>query len=195
MFKRSFINPRISPGRLLLTIAVVACLGGLVVFLFRHSVPAVNSVVGAPGITQNSRAKKDSPPQLTGEKARQYLEQTTEGQSLMRALTAARFGLKWEERSPFGSPTNLSLSNRGGGYFGMSHVQNLNAWFDEEGATIRPTVPEEERAQAWQLGLRLKGYGYGAQMQTAPPIVARNVKENRIEYERANSEFQIANFE
>src|ERR1700674_4053252 len=132
MFKRSFINPRISPVRLMLTIAVVGCLGGLVISLFRHSVPAVNSVVGAPGITQNSSARRDSPLQLSGEKAREYLEQTGEGQSLMAAVTAARFGLEWQERAPFGGES-------GGGYLGMSHDQNLNVWFDEAGATIRPT--------------------------------------------------------
>ena len=59
----------------------------------------------------------------------------------MQALTAARFGLKWQERAPFGGES-------GGGYLGMSHDQNLNAWFDEEGATIRPTVPEQERARS-----------------------------------------------
>jgi hypothetical protein len=118
---------------------------------------------------KESSPQANAPKQTRGEEARRYLEQTGEGQSLMAAVTKARFGLKWQEHGPFGVGT-------GGGYLGMSHVQNLNAWFDEGGATIRPTVSEKERAKAWQLGLRFNAYGYGDEMQAAPPITARNVK-------------------
>ena len=128
---------------------------------------------------------ENAPLQLQGAQARGYLEKTEDGRSLAQAVTAARFGLKWQERSPFG--------DEGGGYLGMSHVQNLNAWFDTEGMTIRPTLPEEERDKAWRFGMRLKAYGYGAQLTDAPPIVSQKVKENRIEYERANCQSPIAN--
>src|SRR5437868_3004212 len=103
----------------------------------------------------------------------------------MEAVTAARFGLKRYESSPFGGS--------GGGYLGMSHVQNLNAWFDAEGVTVRPTLPEEERAKAWRLGMKLKAYGYGARLMDAPPIVMHQVKDNRIEYQRADCQLPIAN--
>ncbi|MEY2498503.1 MAG: hypothetical protein QOD12_2059, partial [Verrucomicrobiota bacterium] len=36
-------------------------------------------------------------PQLAGKTAADYLVQTADGQSLMQALTAARFGLQWQE--------------------------------------------------------------------------------------------------
>src|SRR5205814_10283558 len=124
---------------------------------------------------------------LHGAQAREYLEARGEYQSLMEAVTAARFGLKWQERSPFG--------DAGGGYLGMSHVQNLNAWVDDEGVTVRPTLSEEERAKAWRVGMRLKSYGYGARLSDAPPIVSHKVKENRIEYERATDfQFPILDF-
>jgi hypothetical protein len=88
------------------------------------------------GEARGARAEEAASPQrlqLSGERARQYLGQKGEGRSLMRALTAARFGLRWQEHAAVGE-------KGGAGYLGMSHVQNLNAWFDEEGATIRRAV-------------------------------------------------------
>ena len=73
----------------------------------------------------------DTQVRLSGEKARAYLQQTSEGQSLAQALTAARFGLQWQEHQPGDAST-------AGGYLGMSHEQNLNAWFDEDGVRLRP---------------------------------------------------------
>jgi hypothetical protein len=124
---------------------------------------------GARG--DGGQERSEAMPPLQGAQAREYLEGRGEYQSLMEAATAARFGLKWEERSPFGDVG-------GGGYLGMSHVQNLNAWFDTEGVTVRPTLPEEERVAGWRLSMRLKAYGYGAQLTSAPPIVSHEVKEN-----------------
>jgi hypothetical protein len=135
---------------------------------------------------EGGQERSEAMPSLQGAQAREYLEGRGEYQSLMEAATAARFGLKWRERSPFG--------DAGGGYLGMSHVQNLNAWFDTEGVTVRPTLSEEERATAWRLGMRLKAYGYGAQLTDAPPIVSHEVKENRIEYERSDFGSRNADF-
>jgi hypothetical protein len=157
-------------------------------FIFRQPTPDTVNAVRTTSAQEDGSERTSAPQQMKAEEARKYLKQTGEGQSLMAALTAARFGLKWQGHAPFGGES-------GSGYLGMSHNQNLNAWFDEEGATIRPTVPEKERAQAWQLGLRLKAYGYGARMQAAPPIVSRQVKVSRIEYRRSNFEFRNANFE
>jgi len=122
--------------------------------------------------------QQDAMPGLQGYQAREYLQEHGDYESLMKALTATRFGLKWHDRSPFGDAV--------GGYLGISHVQNLNAWFDDEGVTIRPTLSEEERAKVWSLGMKLKAYGYGAQLIPAPPIASHQVKDNRIEYERAS---------
>ncbi|MFL6282771.1 MAG: Calx-beta domain-containing protein [Pyrinomonadaceae bacterium] len=117
--------------------------------------------------------------EMAGAEARTYLHETSEGQSLARAITAARFGLSRQERGPMGEA--------GVGYLGMSHEQNLNAWFADEGVTVRPTVAESERERSWHMDMRLKAYGYGEQLQPAPPVSARHVKDNRIEYERAGS--------
>src|SRR5437870_3934342 len=139
--------------------------------------------IAAPGAKAESAKIETSPLKLEGAQAREYLEKTEDGRSLAWAVTAARFGLKLQERSPLGD-------GGGAGYLGMSHVQNLNAWFDSEGVTIRPTLAEEESAKAWRLGMKLKAYGYGAQLIDAPPIVSHRVKENRIEYERSDCRFE-----
>src|SRR5438477_7049717 len=123
---------------------------------------------------------REAKAQLSGEQAHNYLEQTSEGKSLMQALTAARFGLTWQEHVP-------GESDLGGGYLGMSHEQDLRAWFGEDGVTVRPTLPDEKRDQTWITALRLKAYGYGRRLADVPPIVSRTVKDNRIEYERASS--------
>ena len=34
----------------------------------------------------------------------------------------------------------------------------------------------------WQIALKLKSYGYGKEVVDVPPIISRQVKENRIEY-------------
>jgi hypothetical protein len=150
------------------------------------------SLSPAPGVVPELIATKENgeqiraPRQLAGEAARQYLQEPGEGQSLMQAITVARFGLKSQERGPMGET--------GSGFLGMSHEQNLNAWFAEEGVTIRPTVPEQEREQAWHMDMRLKAYGFGNDLMAAPPIVSHRVKDNRIEYERADDfELRSAN--
>jgi hypothetical protein len=116
--------------------------------------------------------------QLSGSPARVYLEQNSGGQSLGRALEVARFGLQWQDQAPDGV-------EMGGGYLGMSHEQNLRAWFGQDGVTVRPTLPPDKSDQAWASALHLKAWGYGKQLTDVPPIVSRKVRENRIEYERA----------
>jgi hypothetical protein len=70
----------------------------------------------------------------------------------------------------------------------VSHDQNLNAWFGDEGVTIRPTLPETKRDQVWRIDLRLKAYGYGKDLADVPPVTSREVKGNRVQYERGRSE-------
>jgi hypothetical protein len=127
-------------------------------------------------------------PQVSGESARVHLEQTTDDQSLIPAVNAARFGLKWQALAPLGGET-------GAGYVGMSHDQNLNAWFSEHGVTVRPTVSEQQRERSRHMDMRLKAYGYGDRLADAPPIVSQRVMGNRIEYERAeNFEVRLSHF-
>jgi hypothetical protein len=139
--------------------------------------------MGAASENKKISQQKRSAVQFSGEKARDYLTQTSDGQSLLQALTAARFGLKWQEHPPGGQ-------TGGAGYLGLSHDQNLKVWFDDHGMTVRPTLSEEKPGQAWSTVVRLTAYGYGKQLVDIPPIVSRMVKANRIEYERVSSNRQ-----
>jgi len=193
MFKQLFTNGRACQSRLLPAAVLAACLVVLALTAVRQSKPYGDRPPSEGGgsppaldLKTEGGTTNDVTPKLQGAAALEYLEKTEDGRSLARAVTAARFGLKWQERSPFG--------DAGAGYLGMSHVQNLNAWFDSEGVTVRPTLPEEERAKAWRLGMRLKAYGYGARLSDAPPVVSHRVKENRIEYERSDFGSRIAGF-
>ena len=124
--------------------------------------------------------------QLMGTAASDYLAKTSDGQSLMQALTAARFGLQWQEHVP-------GENKAGDGYLAMSHEQNLNAWFDNDGVTVRPTLPEAKRDEEWSVALRLRAFGYGKDVQPVPPIVSRQVKNNRIEYQRSSNQQSAIN--
>ncbi len=105
--------------RLMLPLALIGCLGWIgLTFFPRTGADAVAPHVET--ISQSSTDRVAAAQTLDDEKARVYLEQTSEGQSLMQAVTAARFGLKLEERDPISGAS-------GAGYLGMSHDQNLNA--------------------------------------------------------------------
>ena len=115
--------------------------------------------------------------QLSGEQARVFLQQGGDGKSLAQALTAARFGLEWQESVP-GEKKN------DGGYLAMSHEQNLRAWFGRDGVMVQPTLSKGRGDQEWTTALHLKTWGYGNVTVKVPPIISRQVKENRIEYQR-----------
>jgi hypothetical protein len=193
MFKHLLTTTRRSTAAWCLATCLFSCLVLLALSSVRHQGKTSSGLAGnrfqhAQGEqVVNQDETKPVPRQLVGAAARKYLDEPGEGQSLMRAINAARFGLKRQERGPFGET--------GSGYLGMSHVQNLNAWFAEDGVTVRPTVSEDKREGAWHMELRLKAYGYGNDLVAAPAIVAQHVKDNRIEYERSNFELRNANFE
>ena len=172
-----------------LCLAISVGIGLIALSTFRRPVPLTALSAKPSSVNQQKKVERTTAPrQLVGAEARAYLQQAGEGQSLMNAITAAGFGLKKQEQGPMGEA--------GAGYLGMSHVQNLNAWFADEGVTVRPTAAEEKRESSWQLKMRLKAFGYGDDLMTAPPIVSHHVKDNRIEYERGeNFGLRIADFE
>src|SRR5258705_10329912 len=174
-------------SRLLLGLALLGCLAWLAVSFFRPPGPYVVGPVRAKSESAqpDNSAQGDTQPRLEGAAAREYLEETEAGQSLTRAIMTAQYGLKWQQKSPFGV-------SKGGGYLGMSHDENLNAWFDEEGVTVRPSLAGKDRDRAWQLGFKLKGYGYGKRLLAAPPVMKREMKDNRIEYVRTDCQLPIA---
>ncbi|MCM3871376.1 MAG: hypothetical protein ND895_11880, partial [Pyrinomonadaceae bacterium] len=113
---------------------------------------------------------------LQGEQATRFLETSSES-SLTQALNNERFKLSWKDHSPFGE--------RGGGYLALSHEQNINAWFDEKGVTIRPTGTDP--LDKWTFGMKLKAYGYRDRLNFAPGIKKFSSKGTRVEYELESS--------
>src|SRR5215471_9328829 len=109
-------------------LVVLAALSTIPISRDKSAGPAANANIQKPV----RQAPDNSMPSLQGAQASQYLEERGEYQSLMEAVTATRFGLKHYDHSPVGNETD--------GYLGMSHEQNLNAWFDDQGITIRPTL-------------------------------------------------------
>jgi hypothetical protein len=170
--------------RLLLVVSLLACLVWLALTFFRGSLRNASGPVSTTATT-NSKQPKVRPDAgkrtLDGQDAQNYLAQSAEGQSLMTTIAKVRFGLERREKSPFSG-------DQGKGYLGMSHDENLNAWFDNEGVTVRPTVNSQERAKSWRMQMRLRAYGYGNVLHEARKQTTPTVKENRIEYERSTDE-------
>ena len=177
---KSSISHMIST-RLLLAAGLLACVVWLAVSFFRGNLPGAGRLVSAPAATDVEQPSTTT--KLEGKAAHNYLARTAEGQSLMETLSTARFGLERREKSPFGD-------DAGAGYLGISHDENLNAWFDNEGVTVRPTVRKEDRAKSWRMRMRLSAYGYGTELHEARKQSVPAVKENRIEYERAIDEYR-----
>jgi hypothetical protein len=65
-------------------------------------------------------------------------------------------------------------------YQTLNHVQGLRFAFTPEGLTVR--IQKQKDALTW--GLRLKSYGYGANLQNASAVDKFLVEDNRIEYHR-----------
>lgn len=185
MFQQLFRKSRNLQLRSFIAVALVGCLIWIAFVFFRQPAADFDYANRQTSLAVAEDSGEAAPRKLEGEGARVYLEQTGEGRSLMNLLEAERFGLKWQERAPF-----ADASDAGGGYLGMSHEENLNAWFDEAGVSVRPTLSEPERDKAWRLGMRLKAYGYGAGLHEARASVSGRAKGNRIEYERAASSIE-----
>lgn len=180
-----FQKRTVVPSSLVVPVTLALCVALLTLTVSHRSVPDAPAAVPGKVAAKANGEQVRAPKQIVGEEARQYLQQPGEGQSLMQAIATARFGLQGQERGPFGEA--------GAGYLAMSHEQNLNAWFADDGVTVRPTVAEQEREHSWHMDMRLKAYGYGNELVVAPPIVSRQVKGNRIEYERSDCRLPIAN--
>lgn len=90
MFKPLFTIPRAFQTRLLLAVALVGCLVWLALTFFRGPAPAANHAVGGKSAPPADITTETAPRKLEGERARIFLEQTGEGQSLMQVLTVAR---------------------------------------------------------------------------------------------------------
>jgi hypothetical protein len=178
MFTHTSSSSHATATRLLLAVGLLACLAWLAVSFFRGHLRDTGSI--STTTTTDAELMNVGPnvekAKLGGQEAQNYLTQSVEGQSLMTALVKARFGLERREKSPYNS-------DRGAGYLGMSHDENLNAWFDNEGVTVRPTV--RDRTKSWRMQMKLRAYGYGSVLQEVRKQATPTVNDNRIEYERS----------
>src|ERR1700730_10538984 len=174
MSQHSIKHKRTVLTRLLVITGILSSLGLLSLLIFHQSAPASGSSnterVNAPAIT------RILPSQFQSRDTEEAQYQANSNQALMAAVKVARFGLTWHRSAPFAGST------RSGGYLGMSHDQKLNAWFGDDGITVRPTVATKE--PSWTMGMQLKAYGYGNELRAAPAIIGRSAKENRVEYRR-----------
>src|SRR3954447_17268044 len=174
---KHFFSLRRWPTRLYLVLALVACLSWLALCCKRHpygSGSANRKIVReAPsakeGHTQLSE-QTGAAPQMTQTNALQYLAETGDGQSLAAAISEAEYAINRIERPSAAPDADL--------YEASNPEQALQVLFANNRVDVRSTDE-----QKWQLGLQLKGYGYGNQLDAAPPITSRRVKGNRIEYE------------
>jgi hypothetical protein len=159
---------RVFTIRLIVVIGLPGCLVALMAVAFHHSnsetrrFTKIDLMEIAPVGNQSV--------QLAGAQAQQYLRKPGSGKSLMEAITARRF--------------RLQRQSEAADYLALSHVQNLNALFGADGATLRPTVSKNAGANSWHMDMHLKKYGYGENLIPVPNVVSRQVKENRIEYQR-----------
>ncbi len=172
MFSRIAAIVRPNSIRLLSVAGVLVCLICLLLISFRKEPTNQLSLPVQPNAFRNEPSKK-----IEADAAHNNLARSAEGESLMRTLEVARFRLKRHEKSPFND-------DPGSGYLGLSHDENLNAWFDTDGVTIRPTVSKQDRAKSWRMKMRLEAYGNGTVLQKARqqnvPVVNRRFTCTRV---------------
>jgi hypothetical protein len=187
MFQQLSIGSHQVLSRLVLFTSLLGLLTVFSAWLSKTSAPEAGAAASTTQV-KSTQLRENSMPSLQGTQARDFLQQQAQYESLMQAVTAVRFGLKPYDVDPFDS-------SRKNGYLGMSHVQNLNVWFDEDGATIRPRCMRRAKRKAWSFGMRLEAYGYGGQLIAAPSIVSQTVKDNRIEYQHCRLPIANCRFE
>jgi hypothetical protein len=116
---------------------------------------------------------------LRGEQARQYLKERGLYDRLRASIEASRYEINWRRRA---SPPEL-----GGAYEATNPGQGLRAYFTPTEMRLIPDasdLPGGARPQRWRFGMKLRGYGYGKQIQ---PLAAGfvTVKGNRIEIQKS----------
>ena len=120
-------------------------------------------------------------PTLQGAAATEYLKQQGLSASLNEALTATRYGLKHvpeAQRGPSGSE-----------YVADNPAQQWRASFAADGVEFSSTA---QSGSAWQMGMKLRSLGYGAQ-QSKVGAGTLSAQGSRIEYERRVAGEQAGN--
>ncbi len=155
-------------------VAVIALFWGVVSIPFSHPNPAL------PHISEAAAVKPlDS---LRGEEAIQHLKKEGQYDSLAAALAAARYQVVWES-SPL-------LRDPGGAHHAKNPAQGFSAYFTEAGVKLADFGRLKQGCKScdtnpnWQMGLRLKGYGYGERI-VALGRGELKAAQNRVEYAHA----------
>ena len=99
------------------------------------------------------------------------------GGTVPEGLTAA----EWKEMRTAVQRDRYRLHSQGEAYYAANHAQELHVTFGPDDFEVRPRQAEGR----WRWGLRLRGYGYGDQMETVPGA-EHVVIDNRIEYRRGD---------
>jgi uncharacterized protein (TIGR03437 family) len=148
------------------------CLAALIVCL------AIIELLSSP---DNKPISKHSAPlpELCGEAAVESLKQQGLYSSLAEAMLAARYQYVWETRP--------LLDGIGPAWHAPNGAQGFHSYFTREGATVAEfsergdETPGIPRNPKWQVGFKLKSYGYGERREI---LSLRNVeaRQNRVEY-------------
>jgi hypothetical protein len=109
-------------------------------------------------------------PNLRGDKATDYLKQQGLYSSLQEAMAATRYQAEWQ------SP--VAPDGSGGAYELRNEAHSLRAYVSTTGFQVGSLGGDRQRS--WQLGMRLKGYGYGNNLSsiTTGEIAAN---QNRVQ--------------
>jgi hypothetical protein len=113
-----------------------------------------------------------SMPNLTGEKAKDYLKQQGTERSLNEAIRAARYSVNWVKHAP--------IPEESGAFQANNPRQAYSAYFAEDGVFLVSRAENEN----WRVGMKLTGYGYSARIE---PVEngASKVENNRIEIRKS----------
>jgi hypothetical protein len=119
------------------------------------------------------RGAAKSPVALRGEEAITQLKQEGTYDSLAGAMATATYSINRVNRI-----NRAPLPDREGAYEAVNPAQSLQTVFTNDGVRVRSSG-----ARKWQVGLRLKGYGYGEQLRH---VASGEMKTqgNRIEISR-----------
>jgi hypothetical protein len=123
-----------------------------------------------PGAGQPLRGLAGKTATATTQESIRILKQRGEYESLRAAVEKSRFSLR--EQKSTNEPGSAS------GYIASNQAQNFRTEFTKTGVRVEPRLADQP---AWQLGLRVTGYGYGERLQPLSKTEMSSVS-NRVEY-------------
>ena len=193
MFKRSSINPRISSGighatimhpkfnislTRIVILTVVCVIASVVAFEYRRKQAVPAALPRWDGaLRMGVRSGPESSVSLHGEEAVKHLQQQGTFTSLAAAITTATYSI-----NRVNSVGRVTSAHNEAAYEAVNSKQALRAIFTGGGVRVHSSGE-----QKWQLGLRLKGYGYGKQLRR---VVSGEMKTqgSRIEISKHTAE-------